>query len=595
MKLSIIIPTHNRKKSLQKALNSLKAQMRNYDSEIIVVVDGCTDETDVMVKNNFPEVYKVVFLKNVGAAIGLNAGAKNANGEILLFLDDDMEYQPLMIQSHLDMHQEGTYDVLIGHFPLGKMPTDSYFRDVIYDWTEGWQKSFSEDVSFYDSLCSGHFSIKKDLFEKVGGFDEDFSRWGRKDSELGYRLILAGARFGFCLNAQAIQNYDKLPSQFLIDYKFLGRADVEMFQKHPELKSTLLLSAYYQAPWMIQLFREYSKSNSFILKTLFSFIPKIFDFLHAIKVKSKVVEGLIWSAADYYYWEGVKKTLGNRSIFIQLVGNSISILMYHRISEKEEDPFCISKDTFRMQMQFLKDEQYNVLELSDVVTAFEKKTILPPKSVVITFDDACVDFLEAHKILSEFKYPVTLFVPGYFSKNNQPLIYGDNTSVQVLNPKQLQKLHSLGVNIEAHGYKHTLLGKISLEEAEEDIIRVKDWLIKIGISSHYFCYPSGSFNFETQNLLKKHGFKAGLSCISTLASFDSDMFALPRITIEEGDIEDFDFRLRFGIGKQYAHNEFISQLSFFRPAKWWHTAPDFDENRIYLYQTKRPPKTECYE
>jgi len=586
MKVSIIIPTHNRVNSLITALNSLKDQVIGLPYEIIVVVDGCEDETEKLLNADFPEIKLVVYKKNVGAAIGLNGGAKIATGDILLFLDDDMEYQPMLVQSHIEMHKGGKYDVLIGNFPLGHLPTDSYFRNVIFDWTEGWQETFSENVSFYNSLCSGHFSIKRALFEKVGMFDENFSRWGRKDSELGYRLIKAGAIFGYCRNAKAFQNYDKSPTGFLEDFRFLGRADVEMFIKHPELKRTLLLSSFFQAPWLVQFLRVFAVRNKSFARMTLSMAAKAFDFIHLTGFKSKFVESIYWITADCFYWNGALKALGNAWQLKNLIGNSVPILMYHRISNKS-DPFCVSPDCFNEQMAFLKENGYRVLTLDTVINSFKNQKILPPKSVAITFDDGSIDFLEAFEILKLHDFPVTLFVTGSYADDNTTMDARDQL-YPYLSKQQIKELATQGVSIQAHGYRHIKLGKVDQKEAEADVAAIKKWLNELGIAPQYFAYPSGSFNEHTKTILKKLGYQAGLTSISNLSSFDVELFEIPRINIEEGNIEDFKFRLKYGIGLSYAQDELLGHLGNFHPTKWWHSAPDFDENKIYVYQTKAP-------
>src|SRR3989344_5050591 len=84
--LSIIIPAHNEQDYILKTIDSIKKQ--NFkDYEIIVVLDGCTDNTLKLIKN---KVDKIIILKNKkGPAIAKNEGAKVSNGDILVFLDAD--------------------------------------------------------------------------------------------------------------------------------------------------------------------------------------------------------------------------------------------------------------------------------------------------------------------------------------------------------------------------------------------------------------------------------------------------------------------------------------------------------------------------
>lgn len=587
MELSIIIPTHNRCDSLRKALHSLLAQEYDGKIEIIVVIDGCADDTLNMVESEFTRVKTVVFENNVGAAKGLNAGVKIAQGKILLFLDDDMKYHSKLILEHQRMHQEEKYDVIIGHFPLGDLPVSSFFRKVIYDWTEGWQKSFPENVSFYDALCSGHFSISRNLYDKVEGFDEDFSIWGRKDSELGYRLIQAGARFGFNEKAIATQNYDKLPSDFLTDFKLLGQADVQMDTKHNEIKKTLLLSCFYQAPWMVRWLREYLFNHLSATNLFVNVLATIFDKLHALKFKGRILEGVFWTLADCYYWQGVHAALGGTKQVKKFVGNPVAILMYHQVCDKKS-PFSVSPKTFEMQMRYLYENKYNVFALGDAVSMLQRNEDFLPKSVVITFDDGYKDFWNAYNILQKFNFPVTLYIPtAYIGKINSWNNEVMNSDIPLLTLEEIKQLRLKGVNIEAHGHNHKKLGGCSIKDIEDEVSLCKKTLNDINIFPKSFSYPGGDYSSDVKEMIEKCGFQSGVSCISTLASKDSDIMALPRITIEESDLDDFKMRLEYGIGATHAQREFADQLSCFRPTKWWHDAKGFDSSRIFVYQTKR--------
>jgi len=587
MQISVVVPTHNRCALLKNALTSLQSQECVGTMEIVVVVDGCTDATLEMIKSDFPNVQTVVFEENVGAAIGLNAGAARATGEILLFLDDDMQYRPGLVVAHQNMHSQSEYDVLIGHFPLGNLPHSSFFRNAISEWTEDWQKHFPDDVSFYDALCSGHFSIKRDLFNAVSGFDQNFSVWGRKDSELGYRLIESGACFGFCRDAEAVQDYEKLPSQFLGDFELLGKADVDLVSKHTASRDSLLLSSYHQAPWFVRWLRQHCAENSIRSAQILEIASSMLDILHTISVDHEVLESLLWLCADVAYWKGVRDKW-DTSEFSERIGGSTAILMYHRIAD-DGCGFSVTRENFEMQMRYLHDNGYTVLSLQEVISAIEHKTVLPEKTVVITFDDGYVDFLEAWAVIQSFQFPATLFLPtAYIGRTNSWDTKSMDNTYPILEETQLRSLVSEGLDLQAHSHTHPYFTKINPEAIRQEVVQCSDALNDFGVDAKFFAFPSGEYTPIAANILRELGYRAGLSCVSTLASRDSNLMCLPRITVENGDLTDFAMRLQFGIGVKHAATELWDQMKTFRPAKYWHTAPDFDPDRIYYYQSKRP-------
>lgn len=103
--------------------------------------------------------------------------------------------------------------------------------------------------------------------------------------------------------------------------------------------------------------------------------------------------------------------------------HTLRVVTYHRIGDPRHEEHGDSKlysatpEMFRTQMQLLAD-RYHVLSMGEVVEAVRSRGLLPPRAVLITFDDAYPDFQEiAWPILREMALPVTLFVPTAYPDN----------------------------------------------------------------------------------------------------------------------------------------------------------------------------------
>ena len=107
--ISIIIPAKNEEKGLSSLLPILKDNF--VDSEIIVVNDGSTDNTEDLCSKIQVNVISHAYSKGNGAAI--KTGARYAKGEILIFMDADGQHDPLCLKSLLQKYNEG-YDLVIG-------------------------------------------------------------------------------------------------------------------------------------------------------------------------------------------------------------------------------------------------------------------------------------------------------------------------------------------------------------------------------------------------------------------------------------------------------------------------------------------------
>src|ERR1051326_2899654 len=114
--ISVIIPTYNRRELLARTLDALFRQnVEAHLYEIIVVVDGSTDGTSEMLKRLKPACgLAVIEQPNCGQASAMNAGARAAHGEILLFIDDDILCDPDLLQHHAAAHASGEGHVVFG-------------------------------------------------------------------------------------------------------------------------------------------------------------------------------------------------------------------------------------------------------------------------------------------------------------------------------------------------------------------------------------------------------------------------------------------------------------------------------------------------
>ena len=164
--ISVVIPTCNRTESLARCLEPLGAA-----AEIIVSDDGKTPATRQLISARFPKVKWIQGLHR-GPAANRNHGARQATGEWLAFIDDDC-------------------------IPDGKWLDEIARVTAASDVIEGKTASFGrtnhpleeivENVTG-DLLWSCNLAIRRDVFERLGGFDEDFLEAGGEDLEFAWRI-----------------------------------------------------------------------------------------------------------------------------------------------------------------------------------------------------------------------------------------------------------------------------------------------------------------------------------------------------------------------------------------------------------------------
>ena len=250
--LSAVVPTYNRREILERSLPFLLGQTApRGDYEIVVVVDGSSDGTLEMLRERREEPgLRIVVQENRGLAAARNRGAREARGEVLLFLDDDMIASRDLVAVHREEHFRPGERVVFGALGLAEGPRRSFLKEGV----EIWGREVNARLSApghrfrFDDCHFGNASITRSLLLRAGGFDESFLRFGNEDYDLGWRLIQSGAEMRYSPGALAKQIYDKDLFRWLRDCYCVGLADVALERKHPSLAADLRLSRRERHP-----------------------------------------------------------------------------------------------------------------------------------------------------------------------------------------------------------------------------------------------------------------------------------------------------------------------------------------------------------
>lgn len=212
MQVSVIIPTYQRCDSLKRTLAALSRQTFPYANyEVIVSVDGSTDSTMEMLKC-FEAPYKLhtIWNPNAGRSAARNKGIEDAQGDVLIFLDDDMEPHPGLIERHYERHKKGQRICVLGNVPVNiteqSPPLDIYLAKTVY--IPFMARLSSPEYRFQGlEFYSGNFSIRRDVLREIGEFNTGYSV--NEDSELGLRMANAGITVLFESGALAKQYIEK--------------------------------------------------------------------------------------------------------------------------------------------------------------------------------------------------------------------------------------------------------------------------------------------------------------------------------------------------------------------------------------------------
>jgi glycosyltransferase involved in cell wall biosynthesis len=314
IEVSVIIPTHNRSGSIVRLLEKLAVQTFPITKmEVIAVANSCSDNT-VDVLSHFQAPYRFQFAETQGSgpAVPRNKGASLASGNVLIFLDDDVDPSPSLVEAHVRAHTN-SMKVVMGYLPLTMPARPDFFRLNLRAW---WEKKFYQmrvkGYRFtYEDLLSGNFSVSASLFRQSGGFITSFTC--RDDYELGMRLLQLGAEFIFSKNAWGY-HCDEVTNliRSLKRKREEGRTDVKLWRLHPDIQNTLQKDYTAKDYDFLQ-----SKTAYFLLKWP-SFSDRVSHFLESLlpvmeRIKMRYSwERLSYKLHTYWYYRGLLDELGTK-------------------------------------------------------------------------------------------------------------------------------------------------------------------------------------------------------------------------------------------------------------------------------------------
>ena len=308
LKVSIIIPTHERCESVKRALRALSNQTFPNDAyEVIISIDGSKDCTSEMV-NNFKSQFALISIwkPNSGRASARNTGIRIAKGDILIFIDDDMEPSPDFIEAHYSYHKTGSKNFVIGAAPIfcdeNSTLLEKYMARGFNSFLDNCLANPNYKIRL-DDIYGGNFSIRRDLLLEAGEFDESFKLYGYEDTELAYRLIKKGIKVIYSSKAVCINHHDENFPGLAKKAVNAGMMAILLVHLHPETFEELCLCEYNSAgtKWraLRYLLIRLSLIFPFISHAIIAFV------LFAEKFNLNFREKLYSLTLDYFMWLGI--------------------------------------------------------------------------------------------------------------------------------------------------------------------------------------------------------------------------------------------------------------------------------------------------
>lgn len=311
--------------------------------------------------------------------------------------------------------------------------------------------------------------------------------------------------------------------QALEEIQVLNKITIIMYHYVRDLKNS-------NHPDIKGLDLENFKGQILFLKKYYNFIS-IFDLLEAKKRKKKLSNNSVLLTFDDGYIDhfvNVFPILAENNIsgcFFPpakciLENNVLDVNKIHYILASVREKKKIIEIIFENLNEYRKEYK---LESNDF---FWKKS-----AVANRYDNAEIKFIK-NSLQRDLPYEFSkILVDKLFKEFVSKDEVGFSKKLY-MNIKQLSELIENGMSIGAHGYEHLHLGSITRKRQEEEINLSIKFLEKIGIikTERLICYPYGSYNQDTLDIVKKKNFRLGFTTKINISDLNNDDFlTLPRI------------------------------------------------------------------
>jgi peptidoglycan/xylan/chitin deacetylase (PgdA/CDA1 family) len=211
------------------------------------------------------------------------------------------------------------------------------------------------------------------------------------------------------------------------------------------------------------------------------------------------------------------------------------VFAYSRFDDDRISGLSIRTDQFEDHLDELKDGDYHVTALPEVVAALRSGAGLPDRTVAITIDEATESvYRDAYPRLRAAGMPFTLFVATDAVDRGQP---------GAMSWSQIRELAAAGVTIGALTASAVPMAALAPPEIAADLAHVKErFLVELGQLPTLFAYPHGEYSLAVRDRIEQAGFQAAFGQQSGVAYAGGDPFTLPRFVMNDayGSLDRFE-------------------------------------------------------
>jgi peptidoglycan/xylan/chitin deacetylase (PgdA/CDA1 family) len=217
----------------------------------------------------------------------------------------------------------------------------------------------------------------------------------------------------------------------------------------------------------------------------------------------------------------------------------LPILMYHHLEWRQtSSEYTISAQQFARHLHRLSNDGFTTISFRQLVEALDRPGSLPPRPVIISFDDGYESFRQmALPALVAHGMSASVFVvAGEIGGTDRWDRERARAPRQLMDESGIAEVIAAGMEIGSHGWAHRDLTTSSAGEMDEELVRSREHLVdRFGVEVGVFAYPYGRYEPRHFERLAHAGYGAAATIFSTAPTVTYERFAMRRVYIHPGD------------------------------------------------------------
>ncbi len=312
IKVSIIIPVYNAEKTLENLIEAcLNQDYPRDDLEVILVDDGSVDRSREIIGRYTNRGIKYISQENSGPARARNTGWKKSCGDIICFTDADCVPEKGWVSKLVAGYISDEIGGIGGSY--GIINKDKILPACIHQEIRERHLKMPKVVNY---LGTFNVSYRREVLERVGGFDESFRQASCEDTDLSYRVIKKGYKLIFNHDIKVAHHYPEALIKYLKHQLIHGYWRMKLYRYHPDMVKGDVYSGvfdYIQPPLFLLTLAIFPlifiTSFKFLFFSLIS-IEMLLQFPFSLKIIARTQEKRYLFLAPITFLRGFSRAAG---------------------------------------------------------------------------------------------------------------------------------------------------------------------------------------------------------------------------------------------------------------------------------------------